>query len=244
MDALFPVNAEEERFCRHIADLVNAYMRFTGFLTEREQFLAKFTAEKLNSDFALWGGYEDAQRKMFVPHNLDRLDFPISAVTFTFRKSDMLSHRDFLGALMSLGIKRDQIGDILVSEGKASVFSSNTVSGLILNEVVKVGRIGVKSSYETSPLNFKAKFEERKETVSSLRTDALTAAFCCVSREKAANLVKSGAVSVNGIRCEQPSKIINDGDKLTIKGFGKFIFVGAGNLTKKGRLHISFKKYK
>lgn len=241
-----PVNAEEKEFCRHISDLTSKqsyYQRFTAFLTEREQQLAKYTAEATGADCSFWGGYESAVRRMFSSPTAEPEDFPLESVTFFFRERDKLSHRDFLGSLMSLGVKRDQVGDILVTEGAAVIFVSKTIVPL-LSEIEKVGRVGVRQRSGICVELPQQEFDEISVICASNRIDAVIAAVCGLSRDKAAAMVKSGAVVINGVQCGAVSENIDEGDTFSVKGYGKFIFDSIGNPTKKGKNHIIVKKYK
>lgn len=249
-----PINSEEREFCRHIADLLSigsksGMPKFSGFLTEREQQLAKAQADIAKTECSFWGGHGEAVRRMFCSQAAEPEDFPLEAVTFFYRSSyvrsdkDMLSHRDFLGALMSLGIKRDQIGDIAAAEEGAVVFASQNVLPLILDEISKVGRIGVRSETGIKIALPRQRFEDISLTVSSLRIDALISGVCSLSRDKAASLIKSGGAVVNGIEISSSSDNIEVGDVFSVKGYGKFVFSDLGSLTKKGKTRITIKKY-
>lgn len=246
MKKFSPVNSEEKEFCRHISDLTSKqsfYLRFTAFLTEREQQLAKFTAEASKVECSFWGGYEAAVRKMFSFPAAESEDFPLEAVTFFFRERDKLTHRDFLGALMSLSVRRDQIGDILVAEGAAVIFVSKTVVPL-LSEIEKVGRVGVRLQSGICVDLPQQEFDEINVICASSRIDAVISAVCGLNREKSAALIKSGAAVINGVQCSSVSENIAEGDTFSVRGYGKFIFDSVGNLTKKGKNHIVVKKYK
>lgn len=241
-----PINSEEKEFCRHISDLTSKqffYPRFTAFLTEREQMLAKFTAESAGTVYSFWGGHEAAVRRMFSSPAAQPENFPLEATTFFFREKDKLTHRDFLGSLMSLGIKRDQIGDISVADGAAVVFASKTVIPL-LGEIEKVGRVGVRLQSGICVALPKQEFDEISVVCASNRIDALISAVCGLSREKSASIVKSGAAIINGVQCSSASENVDEGDTFSVKGYGKFIFESVGNPTKKGKNHIVIKKYK
>lgn len=241
-----PVNPEEKEFCRHISDLTSKqsfFCRFTAFLTEREQQLAKFTAEASGADCSFWGGYDAAVRRMFSCPAAEPEDFPLEAVTFFFREKDKLTHRDFLGSLMSLGVSRNQVGDILVTDGAAIIFVSKTASPL-LGEIEKVGRVGVRQSMGICADLPQQEFDEISVVCASNRIDAVISAVCGLSREKAASLVKSGAAVINGVQCGSSSENIDEGDTFSVKGYGKYIFDSVGNPTKKGKNHIIVKKYK
>ncbi|MCH5200012.1 MAG: hypothetical protein J1F60_03545 [Oscillospiraceae bacterium] len=241
-----PVNSEEKEFCRHIYDLTSKqsfYHRFTAFLTEREQHLAAYTAESAGADCSFWGGYDAAVRRMFSFPEAEPEDFPLEAVTFFFREKDKLTHRDFLGSLMSLGVRRDQVGDILVTDGAAVIFVSRTAAPL-LGEIEKVGRVGVSQRSGICTDLPQQEFDEISVICASNRIDAVISAVCGLSREKAAALVKSGGAVINGVQCGSVSENIDEGDIFSVKGYGKYIFDSVGNPTKKGKNHIFVKKYK
>lgn len=254
MKFIQPINSEEREFCRHIADLLSigsksGMPKFSGFLTEREQQLAQAESDIAKIECSFWGGHEEAARRMFCSRVVKPDDFPLEAVTFFYRlpngssEADRLSHRDFLGALMSLGIKRDQIGDIAVSEEGTVVFASQNVMPLIRDEISKVGRIGVRNESGIKIAMPRQKFNEMPLTVASLRLDAIVSGVCGLSRDKAASLIKSGGTAVNGIETANSSANLEEGDVFSVKGYGKFVFSDLGSLTKKGKTHITIKKY-
>lgn len=254
MKYIQPVNSEEREFCRHIADLISigsksGMPKFSGFLTEREQQLAQIQSDIAKVECFFWGGHGEAVRRMFCSQKAEPEDFPLEAVTFirpsSYARSgkDMLSHRDFLGALMSLGIKRDQIGDIAVSGEGAVVFASQNVLPLILDEISKIGRVGVRSERGIKIALPQQKFEEIYLAVSSLRIDAIISGVCGLSRDRAASLIRSGGTVVNGIEISSSSANLEEGDVFSVKGYGKFVFSDLGSLTKKGKTHVTIKKY-
>ncbi len=248
-DAYLPVNGEETEFCRHIRDLSllgekTFSPKFSGFLTEREQKLAAHTASSVGVEYGFWGGYEGAVRKMFSAPSEDKENYPFEAVTFFYRPKDKLTHRDFLGALMSLGLKRDRIGDIVVAEGGAAVFAAENVLSLISSEIRKIGRVGVKQESGLKIPIPEQEFEDISAVIASDRIDVLVAAACGISREKAASLIRSGAVVSDGIEVSLVSRNIDEGDVFSVKGYGKFIFSHLGHETKKGKNHALIKKYK
>ncbi|HBH94110.1 MAG TPA: hypothetical protein DDX91_00035 [Ruminococcaceae bacterium] len=249
MKFTWPVNSEEKNFCRHIDDLIFSSqkqfcVRFSGFLTEREQTLALAEAHSLGVECSFFGGYADASRKIFAAPKASDEEFPLSAITFLFRRQDNLTHRDFLGALMSLGINRNLIGDIKVGQGEAIIFVLSTVSALILDEVKKIGNVGVKATEGICTRLPKQEFDVLNLTVSSLRIDAVVSAVCGISREKSYSLIRSGSVIVSGIQVGSSSEIIDIDEVFSVKGYGKYFLSEIGSLTKKGKVHIKIKKYK
>lgn len=222
--------------------------KFSFFLDERQQNLCdKLLKSICFENYRFFGGYESAKRTvlgLFPPYGeFDDSDFPIDSFTFKYRKADVLTHRDFLGSLMSQRIARDTVGDIIVSEGKASVFVYKTVSPIV-DEITKIGKIGVKASRGFEIKNIPVQqFEELCGTVASLRLDCLAGFALKTSREKASALIKIKGAEVNHMVVNAPDFPLSEGDDFSFRGFGKFRFESCGALTKKNRIHIILKKY-
>ena len=195
---------------------------FFPFLSERKQAVAKRYLDSSGFlTYRFYGGYEDSERKVLGLYFYDEIeDFPVTALEITFRKADKLTHRDFLGALMSLGIERDTVGDILVEDGRCVVFVKSEIS-----------------SYITSQ-------DEQSYVVASLRLDAVVAAVTGLSREKTKQLICSGNVSLNFLPCDNVSKAIESGDSLSIRGKGKYKINGVLGETKKHRTRLSIIHYR
>lgn len=224
--------------------------KFIGFLGEHEAAFAIDVVRSLHhQSYRLYGGYEGAARVFLgvfsqYDEQLDE-DFPIFPVTFLFRKTDVLCHRDFLGALLSLGLARDSVGDILVFEGAAVVFATEPCARLAVNELTKVGSVGVKVSHGISvPLDIKREFDVIEGAVASLRLDCLVALVTKLSREKTAALITAGLVSINGRKTDNISYKLSDGDSFSIRGYGKFLFDGVSTVTRKGKQRVTVRKYK
>ncbi|MBP3922272.1 MAG: hypothetical protein J6D27_04825 [Ruminiclostridium sp.] len=228
---------------------------FTRFLTEAEQM--KISAMKFSSDLVtgFYGGKgnEDAVRRCFgiVPsfYVNDEGDFPalfpIKAITFSFRRCDEVTHREVLGTLMGLGLERDTIGDICITEGKAAVFVTEKPAELIMDSVLKIGRVGVSCAYGVDFELPKQQYEELSYSVASLRLDNLVRNMANCSRGTACDrYLKPQLVQLNGEVCDNPSKAIKEGDIITIRGKGKFLLSEIGAAGRKGNTHIKVKKYK
>ncbi len=218
---------------------------FLGFLNEREFATCKAYLENERVKYSFYGGYEDAER-VFVavlPDWADEVEYPFSCLKFSYKKEYSLSHRDFLGALMGLGIERDKVGDILVREGSAYVFVSDSVVKYCLENILKVGSVGVEISITEEELSTYRHFEEITKTIASSRADCVVGAVCNLSRERAKEFILSGNLIVNHIICESITKEIKTGDVLSVRKKGKFIVISIDEKTKKGRLKLSLKKY-
>ncbi len=219
--------------------------KFTAFLNEQEQFYSENYLNSRRQPYRLWGGADCCVRKMLcvMPPYEDEPYFPLFPVTITYKKDFSLGHRDFLGSFMSLGIGREQIGDILTGEGYAVVFCTQTAYDMINNYVSKIGRVGVKLSDGINKPLPETVFTEISAVVSSVRSDCIVSALSGLSREKSADFIKSGNFTLNYEVCSNVSKTINNGDILSLRGYGKFVFSGTGTETKKGRLRVVLKKY-
>ena len=185
---------------------------FFSFLTERQQAVARQYMDSIHfPNYRFYGGYDDCERAVLGLWFYDEIEeYPVSALEITFRKADKLTHRDFLGALMSLGIERETIGDILVEDGRCIVFVKSEIKDYILSQLFKIGNAGVKiHEAEPDKLPQGRGFEELNLTVSSLRLDNVVAAVSGLSRDKTKQCILSGNVTLNFLPCENVSKSIH-----------------------------------
>lgn len=221
---------------------------FMPFMSERKQALLLSELKKAYFDnYLFFGGYGDSERKMLglFFDEPSESSFPISAIEFSFRKCDKLTHRDFLGSLMSLGIERETVGDILVEDGRAVVFVKTELSDYVKSQISKVGRIGVKvADADLSKLPQGREFEEKTYIVSSLRLDNIVAAVCKLSREKTRTVIMSDSACVNFEETKNVSLNLKENDVFTIRGKGKFVLKSILGTTGKGRIRISVIHYK
>jgi len=222
--------------------------RFTCFLTEEEQaMLGSIAAYDYN--VAYFGGYDDAKRKIFgvFPEwqNVEFSEYPIKIIQFIKKYPKELTHRDYLGTILSLGIERNKIGDILVDENGAYVFASESISDVICG-IEKISNCGIKTK-EVRLEDIKIPEQEYDDMfliVASLRLDAFISAITKLSRNQALLLIRSGKVSLNHKETEDVSKGIAVGDILSVRGYGRYIFFSEGGRTGSGRLHVHIKKFR
>ena len=220
--------------------------KFFGFLSPEQAVLAQKYLEKRSVNYSFFGGFSDAQRVMVgcFPDWADGESFPICAITFTYRKTDILTHRDFLGSLMALGIKRETVGDILVENGRAVVFLSDDVKKFVLSQISKIGRVGVALSEGfCEPLPQISKMVDASDTIASNRLDCIVSVLASASRTKACELIENCFVSVNSVICEKTTKLVESGDIINVRGKGKFVITSLSGKTKKQRTVLEFKKY-
>ena len=221
---------------------------FLGFLSDTEQDIVIEHLKKQNDlYFCFWGGNENCERKilgLFPYEYYTNSDFPIVAVNFSYKKEYSLRHKDFLGTLMAEGLKREVIGDIVIDKGNTVVFLYEKISSVVLSQISKIGGVGVSTSViNGEAIEIERQFSIINRTISSLRLDCVVSALANLSRTRSTLLIKSGKVFINGIDFYNNDKIINVGDKITVRGVGKFIFDSTDGETKKDRIRVIFKKY-
>lgn len=222
---------------------------FLGFLDESQAvFCQDYLSKRKDAAYLFWGGHENAERVMlgFFPDYLEPAPelFPITPFALSYRKEDKLTHRDFLGSFMALGIERSVIGDILVGEGECVAFLREEMGEYFLQNIRRIGRVGVKTSLSwEGTLPGVREFVEMSGVVASERLDCLTAFACRTSREKAAGLIAAGIVSVNHRETLSVSQRVKEGELLSVRRQGRFIIDQLGPLTSKGRLVVKCRKY-
>ena len=222
--------------------------KFIGFLTPDEAARVETEARKHRCLFKFFGGYDNAERVYFgvYPDWCEGREnfYPITSITFRYRVSDHLSHRDFLGSLMALGIERETVGDILVEEGRTVAFVSRDIAKHIIDSIEKIGNVGViLEEGHSLPLPCISKMLEITDTVASARLDCIVSALSNISRNRAAEIINECLVSVNSVTIQKIVKNISNGDKITVRGKGKFIIESLVDQTKKGRIILRAKKY-
>ncbi len=222
--------------------------KYVGFLSSEQRTLVENFSELKGVKFTFYGGFDDAERVMFIAlpqwcETVEDLDI-VKSFTFSYRKCDKLSHRDFLGTFMSLGITRESVGDILCEEGRTVAFFSDGVADYVREQITKVGGVGVTVSDGFSgELPGFSKLERFTDTIASLRLDCVVSALISTSREKAKDIILDKKVLVNSKICEKTTFSPDEFSKISIKGYGKFVLDGASTQNKKGRIILNYKKY-
>ena len=222
----------------------------TAFLSKREQMLA---AELLRGqDFAFFGGPAMAEREVccYVPEYLDESwltgdEGPIAAVRAVYFAGDTLTHRDFLGALMGCGIKRETVGDIYVSEGSCDFLVTREILPYVLQNLTSAGRARLTlRELALSELDIPAaQVKTVRDTVSSLRLDSVVSAGFGLSRGKAALYIESGKAELNHMPCVKSDKTVCEGDVVSVRGLGKIRLEELSGTTKKGRTGIVISRF-
>lgn len=222
----------------------------TCFLSGREQMLARQLLQ--GWDVTFFGGTEAAERKIccHTPEYLDESwltesDGPIAALRAAFYAPTALTHRDFLGALMGCGVKRETVGDIFVSEGSCDFLVIREILPWLLQNFDSAGR--ARLTLREIPLEDltapAARTKTIRDTVSSLRLDGVVASGFGLSRGKAALCIESGKTELNHLPCMKPDKQVAEGDAISVRGLGKMRLEEVTGTTKKGRIGILISRF-
>lgn len=220
--------------------------KFSKFLDETEQAIIK--SEEILEGIT-FGGYEGAERKLFgvFPdwQEPSKKDFPIAALKITKKYEKELNHRHYLGTILSLGIERNKIGDILPDDAGATVFVLEDIAEFIKENITKIAGCGVDIDVcDTMSIKVPEKrFELIDIVAASMRLDACLGAILKISRKDAKNLALSGNVSINHLEAKSEDVKLSVGDLLSIRGFGRAEILEIGNKTRSDRIHITVKKY-
>ena len=241
---------------RHLLDLCIRSERtgswmYSGFLTpaEQEDFLR--CPESSRYDFTFDGGYEAAERKLLVAGSSGAVGYPpdppvsaIAVMPASRRFAEDLSHRDYLGAILNLGIERSLIGDILVREKQAWFFCLDSAADFLVSSLTRVRNTTVSASIVSGEVpELQPRYEPMRLNVASERLDAVLSAFTGLSRARTAPLFSGEKVFVNGRVVADKSMKLKEGDIVSVRGFGKAVYDGIEYETRKSRLWVSLRKY-
>ena len=200
-----------------------------------------------------WGGYEEAERTVcaFLPDWLEAEDWragpdcPLRALRLSVPAGAGLTHRDFLGSILGLGITREKVGDLLVGEGGCQVIVLEEAEKVLLTQLDQVGRQRVRAAPmaldELVPPVRQVK--AIRDTVATLRLDPVASSGFSLARSKMADAISSGKVALNGRECVKPDRTVAEGDVITCRGLGKCVLKEVSGPSKKGRTMIVIERY-
>lgn len=223
--------------------------RFSSFLNEAQQILIENNFRYSGYNVKMYGGFFDAQRKIFgiFPEwiEIDLKEYPIKVIRITKKYNKELTHRDYLGTILSLGIDRKMVGDIVCDDEGAFIYVLEEIAEFICSSIFKIANIGVevtiKDCFDIEPP--KQKFEVIDAVCASERLDAILGAIINTSRRISQELIKASKVSVNHIEVTNTDFILKPNDIISVRGFGRFIYVKKGLTTRSQRIHIEAKKF-
>ena len=220
--------------------------RFTPFLTPPEAVLAMAAAKRAQVNGELFGGYENAERCMarFAPLMAQLTPYPIVALEIRWPHQDAPEHRDLLGGLMGLGIKRARVGDITLMPDRAYLFVESALAELVAQSLTEAGRIKLNVRVtQTLPELATPEGEALHFTVQSSRLDAIVSDAFHLSRGNAAELIEAGAVKLCHVPTLRPDARVNAGDAISVRGYGRLQVEAIGEPTRKGRLPVNATRF-
>lgn len=242
---------------QHLTDLANrcyqnGHYTFSHFLSpsEIDEFF-QINKELSFVEYTLYGGSEEAERQMLRFGSEEMFgyveEFPICCIhcrPLTPKFAENLGHRDVLGALMNLGIERNVIGDIWVKDKQSYFFCIDSMADYICEQLTKIRHTNVICSKEDGlPEEFRPERRREEHIIASGRCDALIAKVYNLSRGKCIPLFQNKKVFVNSRQFENNSGALREGDVVSVRGFGKFVYLGVVRETKKGRITVAIERY-
>ena len=248
------METEEKELCRRMEELSrraldrNAYEAGT-FLTDGEQALLSRLPLPLPPRFE--GGYPEAERRLpfFGSEELfgwaEEPPIVCLCIAPTAPKfAEALTHRDYLGALMNLGIRREFLGDLLLCENRAYLFALDRIAPHIAENLEKVRHTPVKSrTVKALPVEARVHLEEREVVAASPRLDGMVAAVFDLSRSEAKALAEKEKISVNSLLVADPAHILREGDRVSVRGYGRFYFDSPLRETRSGRTRFAVRVF-
>ena len=247
---------KDEFLLKRIRELAKlSYQRdivtFSDFLNLNEQNMVHSQKlQELDVIVEFYGGYENAERQMVAFHPdalMFQWEYPVDCIRITpkaLKFSEELTHRDYLGAILNLGVDRSVVGDILVDGNTAWFFCLSKMTGFFLENLCRVRHTTVLAEKVEDPgLMPKAHFQEIQGTCSSVRLDTLIALAFGASRSSMVSYIEGGLVFVNGKLITSNGHEPKEGDIISVRGKGRFIYDGIARQTKKGRNSITIRKY-
>lgn len=232
-------------------------LEYTDFLDMYQVALVKTFMKKIDfQNYILFGGFENAERKIAIiypeKYNMNMVEKNYSKIMRVIRiilgeeEKGMYSHRNYLGGIIKLGMKREKVGNILVSDDGADILVKNETAETLKQELGTLTRFS-NSRIEVIELeNLKEqeiKVEEIKIIVPSLRLDNFVSDLAKTSRSKAVQIIDSERVFINGQNETKASKTIKLGDVITIRGKGRFVVKEFSGTTRSGRTVVTVEKY-
>lgn len=223
----------------------------TNFLDMYQIALVKNFLKKIKYEqYKLWGGYEEAERKIFIayPEEEKAPNELLKVVRIILPEEDKgkYTHRNYLGGIIKLGLKREMVGDILVDEQGADIIVINNFATILKEQLITLTRFANSKIEIVDIQNLrkpKIQKEEIKIIVASLRLDNIVSDLARTSRNKAVEIIKQERVFMNGQNEIKASKQVKINDIITIRGKGRFIIKEIAGTTRSGRPILTIEKY-
>lgn len=222
------------------------YTTYSTFLNLQEISILK--SLKVDSKYSLFGGYENADRCVAAFSNDEIYSYPIVCIKIEplqQKFSDKLTHRDFLGALMNLGIEREMLGDIKILNNEGYLFCLDKISQYIVDNLSSIKHTSVKCKIiDDIPELFNQLPDEEEYIVSSLRIDTVVSAVFKMSRNSASQLINQEKIFINSKTVYKDSVQLKEGDVISVRGYGKFIYSQTVNESRKHKMVVAIRLYR
>lgn len=248
-------NDKEIQLCKkRFIELANMsyykqYATYSSFLALNEQAMFQEIKKELAPvSYMMWGGNTLSERKMicFSVEEPTEEQFPISIIKIRAvhaKFAEKLTHRDYLGAVLNLGIDRCKVGDIMLMDEEAILFVEQSMEDYVCSSIEKVKHTNVVCERVVADVTFEQKYKEISGTVQSVRLDAVISKAFKSSRSQLITMISSGRVFVNGSLITSNSYRLKEGDIVSVRGMGKFLYEKEQDTTKKGKTRILLRKY-
>lgn len=243
---------EEELFIEQVRDwqqqVVSQYVPvLTPFLNPRQQrILQQVIGKTSDCRIAFGGGFSHAESQRALLHpeyfTVQAEDFAIVTFQLHFaKKFHQLSHRQILGTIISLGISRNRIGDIITEDGEWQFVIDESLADFLPLQLTHIGKVSVELERVNAPTQLFAaqkNWQSKEASISSLRLDVFVSEGLNISRQKAKHIIETGDVKRNWLKITQPNQMLEMGDIISIRHYGRLRFDGILTETKKGKLRI------
>lgn len=241
---------DEELMASRLCELAgrsftNNYYTYTDFLGLADvsllQKLARSDERMRGIKYRLYGGTDDAERVIAAFGDEEAFgyapEFPVKCILVKPRSpkfADKLTHRDYLGAVLNLGIGREQIGDIHISDNRGYIFCLEGMADYIISNLDRVRHTSISCEYADELPDIRKEVKDTTVQVPSERVDVVTAKVYKLSRSSAVALISQKKVYINGNLCESTSVTLKSEDIVSVRGYGRYRYKGVAKTTGKG----------
>lgn len=217
------------------------------FVTGEERDLAVRASRESGVAVSFDGGWPEAEREQVCFHPAwAEAEFTAQWLEIRWAvRFAKVTHSDLLGSLMALGMDRSYFGDLIALDDRAYLCAVPEAARRLPTEWDKAGNVPIRAAVlDALPVFEAPKGEEMRDTVASLRMDCILASGLRTSRAKAAEMIRAGAVSVDHMPEERVDRLLEPGQLLSIRGFGRIRLAGVGDRTRKDRLPVTLEIFR
>ena len=217
-----------------------------NFVDDAERSVVENLTKYASFNVQFEGGiaHADRVRCIFSPYEIEKEDFKIKVYQIVYNKKFYeIYHRSILGSIMSLGIKRECLGDIVIKDNKDAFFAcTQEISSYLENEFHSVGKTSISLKEVNYPISNEIKYETKTYFLSSMRLDVVIAGAYSLSRKETLDLLANSEVYLNHILNQNPSNLCKMNDEISVRHYGRIKITSVGNLSKSGRIAVEISK--